>query len=145
MTTTHDTTDRPDFAAILQRAISEAGRIHAAYTAFHNYSFGNQLLAMEQCHARRLPLGPLASFAAWKAKGRYVKRGEKAIWLWMPIAIKRHVTDDETGEEHDELRTSSSSSRTGSCMHRPTAKRCRCPRCRHGIGPGRSRRWACTK
>src|SRR5262245_33596002 len=87
-------TDRSPFAALLQRAISEAGKISEAYRAFHNFSIGNQLLAAMQCGERGLPLGPLATFPGWKVKGRHVRRGERALWLWMPIIVKRTVTTD---------------------------------------------------
>ena len=43
--------DRPTFAALLERAVSEPGKIAEAYSAFHGYSLGNQLLAAFQCAA----------------------------------------------------------------------------------------------
>ncbi len=82
----------PDFAALLEQAITEPGTISAAYTAFHGYSFGNQLLALFQCHARGIQPGPLASFHAWKDRGRYVRKGEKAIELCQPVTCKRRPT-----------------------------------------------------
>jgi hypothetical protein len=77
------------FTELLERAITEPGRIHEAYRAFHTYSVGNQLLALFECHARGIDPGPLATFPGWKAKGRYVRKGEKAITLCMPITCKR--------------------------------------------------------
>jgi len=91
--------DRPTFAALLERAVSEPGAIARAYCAFHSFSLGNQLLAAMQCAERGLPLGPLASFQAWKGKGRHVRRGERALWLWMPLACKRTVTRDDGTED----------------------------------------------
>lgn len=104
--TKHTTTapTAPDFKALLDRALSEPGKIHTAYTAFHNYSFGNQILAMFQCVERGIELGPLASFNAWKDKGRHVKKGAKAIELCMPIT-KKAVKDTEKQDgtvEHEE-------------------------------------------
>lgn len=95
---------RPGFADLLRRAVTEPGIVSAAYSAFHNYSTGNQVLAAVQCFERGLPLGPLASFVAWKDKGRHVRRGEKAIWLWMPVTCRRKVTADD-GTETDETFT----------------------------------------
>ena len=56
--------DRPTFAALLEAAVSQPGTIARAYSAFHSFSLGNQLLAAMQCAERGLPLGPLASFQA---------------------------------------------------------------------------------
>jgi hypothetical protein len=77
------------FTDLLARALSEPGRIHEAYSAFHHYSAGNQLLALFECHARGIEPGPLATFPGWKAKGRYVQKGQKAITLCMPITCRR--------------------------------------------------------
>ena len=63
--------------------------MNAAYRAFHNYSIGNQLLAAMQLRAKGLPLTPIASFNAWKDKGRFVKKGQRAISLFMPVSVKR--------------------------------------------------------
>jgi len=40
------------WAALLDEAVKKPGYIHEAYSRFHNYSLGNQLLALFQ--ARRL-------------------------------------------------------------------------------------------
>lgn len=95
------TTTAPSFAALLEAAVTEPGRIHAAYTAFHGYSLGNQILALLQCHDRGLTLGPIASFNRWKELGRFVRKGQKAIELCMPVTVKRTATDEQTGEETD--------------------------------------------
>ena len=98
------TTTQPDFAALLATATTDPGTISAAYSAFHNYSLGNIMLAMIQCHARGIPLGPLASFNRWKELGRYVRKGEKAIELCMPITCRRTIeavnnAGNATGED----------------------------------------------
>ena len=84
------------FADLLRSAVTDPGIISAAYRQFHSYSLGNQLLAWSQCLAREIPPGPIATFIGWKDKGRYVRKGEKAITLCMPITIKRAAepTDD---------------------------------------------------
>lgn len=98
----------PDFNTswqkILHDAISAPGVIHDAYTRFHNYSMGNQLLAMLQCSARGIPAGPIATFMTWKDRGRFVKKGEKALMLCMPITgkSKRTVTADDGMESEQE-------------------------------------------
>ena len=40
------------WAALLDEAVKNPGFIHEAYSQFHNYSLGNQLLALFQCFAR---------------------------------------------------------------------------------------------
>jgi hypothetical protein len=87
------------FRDLLKRAVSEAGTISAAYFAFHDYSIGNQLAALFQCTVRQIPVGPISTLKDWNSKGRYVKRGEKAIWLCMPITGKKAVKDETSGEE----------------------------------------------
>ena len=67
----------PQFADLLNRALTEPGVISRAYTAFHGYSIGNQLLALMQCAERGIPPGPIATFMGWKDKGRYVRKGQK--------------------------------------------------------------------
>lgn len=94
-------TDAPDFAALLAQATTEPGIISAAYTAFHNYSFGNQLLAYVQLTARGIPLGPIASFHGWKDHGRFVRKGEKALQLCMPITCKRRLETTDAGTNTD--------------------------------------------
>ena len=87
------TTTAPDFAALLEQATTEPGKLSAAYTAFHGYSFGNMLLAAFQCEARGIPLGPIATYPRWKELGRHVRKGEKAIELCQPVTCKRRQDD----------------------------------------------------
>jgi hypothetical protein len=89
------------FRDLLKFAVSEPGTISAAYSAFHNYSIGNQLAALVQCSLRKIPVGPISTLKDWNSKGRFVKRGEKAIWLCMPITGKKAVKD-EAGQETTE-------------------------------------------
>ena len=42
------------WAALLNEAVTKPGFIHEAYERFHNYSLGNQLLALFQCLAREI-------------------------------------------------------------------------------------------
>ena len=91
------------WAALLDEAVSKPGFILQAYSRFHNYSLGNQLLAMYQCAERALPLGPLASFRKWKELGRHVKKGEKALVLCLPVNCKRtKAVKKEDGSEEEE-------------------------------------------
>src|SRR5215204_3512027 len=97
-TTSQDQT--ASFADLLQSAITEPGKIHIAYFAFHGYSIGNQLLALIQCAERGIAPGPIASFNKWKERGRFVQKGQKAIALWMPITVKRTI-EQEPGQAEE--------------------------------------------
>ena len=90
----------PDWSELLTHAVNTPGLILQAYAAFHTYSTGNQLLALWQCRTRGLTPGPIATYPGWQAKGRQVRKGEKALTLLMPITVKDKRpeivgTDDE--------------------------------------------------
>lgn len=88
-------TQEHKFAELLSMALKDSGKMLEAYRAFHNYSFGNMILAMFQADERGL--APINTYKGWQAMGRQVKKGEKAIRLCMPVINKR--TDEETGED----------------------------------------------
>jgi len=92
--------DIPKWSALLVEAVNKPGLIMQAYSAFHQYSVGNQLLALVQCHMRGLEPGPINTFPGWQALGRNVKRGERALVLCMPISCKRH--DEDANDNNDE-------------------------------------------
>lgn len=94
------TNNRPDWGKLFQAALHEPGRLGSHYRLFHRYSLGNQLLAMEQMAERGIPVGPIASFNGWKKVGRKVKKGEKALGLWMPI-IKKEARQNGDGTEDE--------------------------------------------
>src|SRR6201987_3460416 len=84
------------FRQLLEEAVTKPGTLMKAYSLFSNYSLGNQIRALFQANRRGIPLGPIASFNRWKELGRYVKRGEKAIELCMPVTSKRTVKEQGT-------------------------------------------------
>ena len=88
----------PKWSALLLEAVTKPGLIMKAYNAFHQYSIGNQILALVQCQMRGLQPGPINTFPKWKDLGRFVKRGERALSLCMPITCKRREEDSD--EEH---------------------------------------------
>ncbi len=90
------TTDIPKWSALLVEAVNKPGLIMKAYSNFHSYSLGNQLLALVQCQMRGLQPGPINTFPKWRELGRHVKRGERALMLCMPITRKRR---EETADE----------------------------------------------
>jgi antirestriction protein ArdC len=88
--------DIPQWSGLLVEAITKPGMIMKAYSAFHAYSLGNQLLALVQCQMRGLRPGPISTFPKWQELGRHVRRGERALTLCMPITRK---CKDEKSEE----------------------------------------------
>lgn len=85
-----------NWSALLADAVNKPGIISSAYSAFHGYSVGNQMLAWSQCAARGLSVGPIATYKKWQTLGRQVKKGEKALQLCMPVTIPKK---DEAGEK----------------------------------------------
>jgi hypothetical protein len=103
-THTRTSLDIPKWSALLVEAVNKPGLIMEAYRAFHQYSVGNQLLALVQCQMRGLQPGPINTFPGWQALGRNVKRGERALVLCMPITRKRRNEEandvEAEGEQH---------------------------------------------
>ncbi len=60
---------------------------------FHRYSFGNVLLIAAQCHEAT----QVAGFNAWRKLNRFVRKGEKAIWILAPMVYKQ--TGAEGGDD----------------------------------------------
>ncbi|MCL6557572.1 MAG: ssDNA-binding domain-containing protein [Firmicutes bacterium] len=74
-----------------------SGRIaemFAFWSRFHKYSFGNVLLIF----AQKPDATHCAGYRTWQKCGRQVKKGEKGIAIFAPLAYRQEVTDEETGE-----------------------------------------------
>jgi hypothetical protein len=68
-----------------------------AMAKFHTYSFGNIMLI-----ARQKPDATnVAGLRAWNSLGRFVKRGEKGIFILAPM-VGRRATKDAATEEPSE-------------------------------------------
>lgn len=92
----------PDWSALLVEAVTKPGIISAAYSRFWNYSPGNQILAIVQCYQRSLEPGPINTFCGWRDLGRFVRRGEQAITLCMPVTVKQKVEKPPTDSSPDD-------------------------------------------
>jgi antirestriction protein ArdC len=92
---------------LLHSAVHTPGKLLAAYTAFHNYSFGNALHALTQCHRRNLEPGPLNTYRGWLELKRQVRKGEKGLTLCMPMQYKKRASEDvaETEKTEDVTRS----------------------------------------
>lgn len=89
--------NRPDLVEKLTEGIArlttsdEWQRFLDYQSRFHSYSFGNVLLIAAQCHeATRV-----AGFRAWQRMNRFVRKGEKAIWILAPMVYKNAEPDDD--------------------------------------------------
>jgi antirestriction protein ArdC len=103
---TRQSADIPKWSALLVEAVNKPGLIMKAYSAFHSYSLGNQLLALVQCQMRGLQPGPINTFPKWQDLGRHVKRGERALILCMPITCKRRDDKDDVDSDGEGTFTS---------------------------------------
>lgn len=90
---------RPDWGKLFQQMLELPGKMPEYYSMFHKYSMRNQALAIAQMRERGIPIGPISSFNGWKKLGRKVKKGERAIALWMPVILKEDRPDQEDSEE----------------------------------------------
>ncbi len=71
-----------------------------ARAVFHSYSLQNTLLLAYQCAARGITPTRVGGFRAWLKLGRCVRKGEVALWVMAPMAIKQRDRDsEEPGEE----------------------------------------------
>jgi antirestriction protein ArdC len=89
---------RSDLLAQLERGIADlttsaTWRDYLVFQSrFHRYSYGNVLLIASQ--DRRAT--QVAGFKAWQGLNRFVRKGEKAIWILAPMIGK--ATEPEEGE-----------------------------------------------
>jgi len=65
----------------------------------------DELLALFQCLERGIQPGPLGTFPKWVELGRYVKKGEKALTLCLPVTckLKKTVTKEDGTEQEEEV------------------------------------------
>jgi len=90
---------RPELVAQLTAGINtltsskEWQRYLEFQSRFHRYSFGNVLLIAAQCHqATRV-----AGFNTWRKLNRFVRKGEKAIWVLAPMVYRSAEDDGNDG------------------------------------------------
>src|SRR6201984_2046560 len=66
-----------------------------AMAKFHTYSFGNIMLI-----ARQKPEATnVAGIRTWNSLGRFVKRGEKGIFILAPMIGKKRGEEEATADE----------------------------------------------
>ena len=94
---------KPDFGKLFSSILEQPGIIGDHYSLFHRYSLSNQALAVEQMMMRDIEIGPISTFNGWKKMGRRVKKGEKALLLYMPITIRKKDEQDKE-DAHEEVK-----------------------------------------
>ncbi len=62
---------------------------------FHSYSFNNTLLILGQ----KPDASRVAGFNAWRKLDRFVRKGEKGIWILAPMIYKSDAGDDAPTDE----------------------------------------------
>lgn len=65
---------------------------------FHSYSASNCMLLATQCHERGIVPTRIAGFRTWLKLGRCARKGEVALRILAPIAVKHDNHDQETSE-----------------------------------------------
>src|SRR5690349_24992995 len=70
----------------------------SAMAKFHTYSFGNILLIARQ----RPEATNVAGIRTWNSLGRFVKRGEKGIFILAPMVGRKKPTDEIATEVESE-------------------------------------------
>ena len=55
------------------------------FKMFYQYSMNNTLIAISQMRMKNISISPIASYGKWQSLKRYVKKGQTAIQLWMPV------------------------------------------------------------
>src|SRR6202011_3061034 len=66
----------------------------AMQSRFHHYSFNNTLLIMTQ----RPDATRVAGFNAWRKLDRFVRKGEKGIWILAPMTYKVDAIEDHADD-----------------------------------------------
>lgn len=85
-------TGNPNWAELIEHALTVPGSLGNTYNRFYDYSFFNQLLLYMQGVRE-----PVATYKRWQALGRQVQKGSKAKTIMRPL-FKKEKADDGTEE-----------------------------------------------
>ena len=78
------------------RSSNEFLRFALTMSMFHKYSYHNQIMILSQKPDATM----VASFHTWKNLGRFVKRGERGIIIYVPVTA---INENEDGEKIEKL------------------------------------------
>lgn len=96
--------NHPELIAALTKGVSNLTtsegwqRYLTFQSRFHRYSYGNALLIA----AQRATATRVAGFNTWRTMNRFVRKGEKAIWILAPMLYKK--PDAERGDDDRVIR-----------------------------------------
>lgn len=87
-----NTIKKINYNELLEEAFTKDGKIASCFSMFHNYSKLNCFIAFSQVDKPE----PINCFTGWQKMGRKIKKGEKAIYLLMPV--KRKIKETKIDE-----------------------------------------------
>ena len=87
-----------NFRRLLDEVLTKEGILSKCYTLLYSYSLANSVLLASQQEERGQEIAPCASFAKWQSLGGKIKKGSKALYVFIP-KMKTYILKDENGEE----------------------------------------------
>lgn len=94
----------PRWNELLKDCVNVPGKVAEGYRVFHDFSIGNQMLALWQCAGRKITPGPLGTYKKWLSLERKVKKGEKAIILCQPVTWTYDKEEDGEVKQYTAMR-----------------------------------------
>lgn len=99
MDTTNEILKANKYNSILKLALSSENKDFInSYKIFRTYSPLNRIYAMNQLILNKKKIQPIATMNQWRIFGRKIKKGSKAISLYVPNIKKRHNEETNTDE-----------------------------------------------
>ena len=84
-----------NFKDYLAEIYDKPQKIHESFKIFHNYSLFNSILAEIQLGKAE----PINTYQGWIKLGRQVKKGSRAIELFLPVKYKVENEENEKFEQ----------------------------------------------
>lgn len=84
-----------NFKEYLTEIYDKPKKIHESFKIFHKYSLNNSIMAIIQLGRAE----PINTYQGWIKLGRQVKKGSRAIELFLPVKYKIEIEDKENYEK----------------------------------------------
>ncbi len=88
-----------DWRNALETAVTTDGSLLGVYDRFHNYSYTNQVLFLEQGYHE-----PMGSWATWKKLGRFVLKESRAGLVIVPLIVHEPEPRSDDDEQLEDKR-----------------------------------------